>query len=520
LKRHLLQIFLTSALLTAAFPPFPAGILACVALVPFLHFLDRPLPLKGAFGGGYMAGLLFSAGTLYWIAWPTVPGFAGAMLVLPLQFAFFGLILGWLRRTLGAPAIAFAPFVWVGLEHFSCLGPLAFPWNSLSTALTRTPVFLQYASATGAQGVSFWIVGVNVLGLFLYRNMADRRRVRLLSVALFLAFAVPWGIGVIIMRRPPTEGETVRISLLQGNVDPYKKWTPGFIDSNFVIYDGMTRSAARQKADLVVWPESATPCYLRHKFVYLNWIKYLADTLKIPILTGSPDYVWTKSQKVEMYNAAFLIRPGTWEIDSYYKMRLVPFSERIPFAGTFPFLEKWVMKVTPELGDYSPGDSLRVFGFTSPSTGKRHTFATLICFESVFPDLASRSAGLGAEFLVVITNDGWFGDTSGPRQHADIAVLRAVETGRWIARCANTGISEFVDPRGRILSRTRFNREEILTGDIVPISERTLYTKYPWLFSGFVLSIDGTLLAWTIFQSLKKSRVRLIFMKNKARKSQ
>jgi apolipoprotein N-acyltransferase len=504
LKRHLLQIFLTSALLTAAFPPFPAGILACVALVPFLHFIDRPLPLKGAFGGGYLAGLLFSAGTLYWIAWPTVPGFAGAMLYLPLQFAFFGLILGWLRRMLGAPATAFAPFIWAGLETLSCLGPLAFPWNSISTALTRTPVLLQYASATGAQGVSFWIVGVNVLLHFLFRNLADRRRVRLLSVALFLAFAIPWGTGVILMRRPPTDGETVRISLLQGNVDPYKKWTSGFIDSNFVIYDGMTRSAARQKADLVVWPESATPCYLRHKFVYLNWIKYLADSLKIPILTGSPDYVWTESQKAKMYNAAFLIRPGTWEIDSYYKMRLVPFSERIPFAGTFPFLEKWVMKVTPDLGDYSPGDSLRVFSFTSPSTGKRHTFATLICFE----------------FLVVITNDGWFGDTSGPRQHADIAVLRAVETGRWIARCANTGISEFVDPRGRIRSRTRFNREEILTGDIVPISKRTFYTKNPWLFSGFVLSIDGALLAWMIFQSLKMPKVRLNFMKKNARKPQ
>jgi apolipoprotein N-acyltransferase len=519
LKRPLLQIFLTSALLTAAFPPFPAGILACAALVPFLYFIDRPIPLKSAFGGGYLAGLLFSAGTLYWIAWPTVPGFAGAMLVLPLQFAFFGLILGWLRRKLGFSAAVFAPFIWAGLEYASCAGPLAFPWNSLSTALTRTPVLLQYASVTGAQGVSFWIVAVNVLVFLLIRNAADGRRFRMLSAALLLAFAVPWVTGMIAMRRTPSGGESVRVSLLQGNVDPYKKWTPSFIDSNFVIYDGMTRSAARQKAELAVWPESATPCYLRHKFVYLNWVKFLADTLGINILTGSPDYVWTAARKAKMYNAAFLIRPGTWEIGSYYKTRLVPFSERVPFAETLPFLEKLAMKVTPELGDYSPGDSLRVFGFTSPSTGKRHSLAVLICFESVFPDLARRSARLGAEFLVIITNDGWFGDTSGPRQHADIAVLRAVETGRWIARCANTGISEFVDPRGRIISRTRFNRKEILTGDVVPITAKTPYTEHPWMFSGFVLSINGMLILWTLFRSLKMSGVPGKLIPNPARKT-
>jgi apolipoprotein N-acyltransferase len=494
LKRHFLQILLTSALLTASFPPLRSGFLVCVALVPFLYLLEDRHSLKNVFGSGYLTGLLFSAGTLYWIAWPTIPGFAGAMLYLPLFFAFFGLTLGALRRRLGIFSYVFAPFVWTGLEYASCQGSLAFPWNSLSTALTRIPALIQYASLTGAQGVSFWIVGVNVLVFFLIRGASGRRRLRLSILAAVAVFTIPLIYGLAVLRHPAPKGETLRISLLQGNIDPYKKWTPTFIDSNFVIYDGMTRTAARDTSDLVVWPESATPCYLRHKFVYLNWIKYLSDTLKVPILTGSPDYEWTESQKAKMYNAAFLIRPGSWELDAYYKMRLVPFSERVPFSGVLPFLEEWAMKVTPELGDYSPGDTLRLFRFTAPSSGRRHAFATLICFESVFPDLARKFSRLGAEFLVIITNDGWFGNTSGPRQHADIAVLRAVETGRWIARCANTGISEFIDPHGRILSRTPFNRKAILTGDIVPITGQTVYTRIPWLFSGFVLLTDAILL--------------------------
>jgi len=494
LKRHFFQILLTSALLTASFPPLRSGFLVCIALVPFLLMLEDGHSLKNAFGSGYLTGLLFSAGTLYWIAWPTVPGFVGVMLYLPLYFAVFGLVVGWLRKKLGVLSYVFAPFVWTGLEYASCLGSLAFPWNSLSTALTRIPALIQVASLTGAQGVSFWIVGVNVLVFFLIRGVSDRKRLCALLLCFAAMVAVPLVYGLAALSRSEPKGRTLRISLLQGNIDPYKKWTPAFIDSNFVIYDGMTRAAARDSADLVVWPESATPCYLRHKFVYLNWIKYLSDSLMIPILTGSPDYEWTDSEKAKNYNAAFLIRPGSWEIDAYYKMRLVPFSERVPFSGAFPFLEKWAMKVTPELGDYSPGDSLRLFHFTAPSSGRRHAFATLICFESVFPDLARKFSRMGAEFLVIITNDGWFGNTSGPRQHADIAVLRAVETGKWIARCANTGISEFIDPHGRIVSRTAFNRKESLTGGIVPIRGQTVYATAPWLFSGFVLAVDAVLL--------------------------
>jgi apolipoprotein N-acyltransferase len=275
----------------------------------------------------------------------------------------------------------------------------------------------------------------------------------------------------------------------------------------------MTRKAALQKPDLIVWPETATACYLRHRFVYLNWLKYLADNLNLFILTGSLDYVRKDSSKTRNYNAVFLLRPGSWQIDSYYKMRLVPFSERVPFVEVLPFLEKWALKVSGDVGDYSTGDSVVVFQFVSSGSGEIHRFSAHICFESVFPYLVARFVRKGAEFLVVITNDGWFGNTSGPRQHAQIAVFRAIENRRWVARCANTGISEFIDPYGRITDKAGWNQPAILTREIQPLTELTLFTRYPWFFSGTVLLINGIVFAWTLlrqsaFRKLRSRRKR------------
>jgi apolipoprotein N-acyltransferase len=258
-----------------------------------------------------------------------------------------------------------------------------------------------------------------------------------------------------------------------------------------------------------VWPETATACYLRHRFVYLNWIKYLADSMNASILTGSPDYVWEDSKKAKNYNAAFLIHPGRWQMDSYYKMRLVPFSERVPFEETLPFLEKLALKISGDIGDYSAGDSVRVFEFETSLSRKKVRFSVQICFESVFPDLVVKSVRKGAEFLVVITNDGWFGNTSGPRQHAQIAALRAVENHRWVARCANTGISEFIDPFGRITHKIEWNREAILSREIQPLTELTFFARYPLFFSGIIFFVNGIVFVWAVLYQTVLNKLRL-----------
>ncbi|MBN2200731.1 apolipoprotein N-acyltransferase [bacterium] len=477
--------------LAAAFPPLPFGPIAAVALVPFFRTAMRRGP-GAMLAVGYAAGLIWSAATLYWIAWPTALGFIGAMLILPAAFAVFGCALSWLGGVWGGKALVTAPFLWAGLEIISARGDLAFPWNMLAVVCTPGPVWIQFADRTGAAGVSFWIVLLNVLVVAVLMNRRDVKRTAAAVTGLVLALLLPLAYGTRAMGRPalPEPAKPVRISLLQGNVDPYKKWTPAFLDSNFIIFDRLTRRAAVEyRPDLVVWPETATACYLRHRFLYLNWIKHLTDSLNLHILTGSHDYDWSAEDSIRTYNAAFLLRPGSWDIDRYCKMRLVPFSERVPWVDRIPILRRLAFRVRSDMGDYTAGDSTGVFVMTLRD-GRSVRLSPLICFESVFPDLAVRCAAAGAEFLIVITNDGWFGDTSGPRQHAAIASLRAVENRRWIARCANTGISGFIDPCGRMVSKTRFNREEVLSGEIVPRSELTFFTRHPRLFGGTVLGAD------------------------------
>jgi len=212
------------------------------------------------------------------------------------------------------------------------------------------------------------------------------------------------------------------------------------------------------------------------------------DSLGIPLLTGAPDYVWIHPDTVNKYNAALFLRPHDYRVQTYYKMRLAPFSERVPFAEQLPFLESLAQKISRDVGDYTPGREVKVFDFTVPGPGGSAPFSAIICFESIFPELVSSFVEAGAGFLVIITNDGWFGRTSGPYQHAQAAVLRAVENRVWIARCANTGVSCFIDPLGRMVRKTRLD-EAVSIEQVVRLNPHP--GKSPVsraLLKGFILS--------------------------------
>lgn len=487
--RDWIFVFLSAVCLILAFPPISFGFLAWVGLVPFFFTLENS-DWKSTFKKGFLLGVLVAIGTLYWIGWATWVGFGFVLCIWPLYWASFALLLHFAIRVLGRKAFWWAPIFWTLMEWFSSLGPLAFPWNGLAYTQTQMPVFIQWASLTGALGISYWIVGLNVLLFFLVQARERIFRMRL-SLACLLVVGIPLLYGVHVLTHKEKSYPLLKVALVQGNVDPYKKWSESFLDSNFVIYDRLTRKLKSGSVDLIVWPETATACFLRHRFVYLNWVKFLADTLHAPILTGTLDYEWKENQTPAMFNSAILVHPQTWNLDMYRKMRLVPFSERVPFSEHFPGVVSFLQKYIPEIGNYSPGDSLVVFSFYANTVRQKHTFSTVICYESVFPYLIQQFVSKGAEFLVIITNDGWFGNTSGPRQHAQIAVLRAIETRRWIVRCANTGISEVIDPWGRITASTPWNEEAILVSGISPLSRRTFFVQYPLAFLGMVWLASG-----------------------------
>ena len=498
-RQDVYLVLITSIGLILAFPPIPLGSLAVVVLVPFFYYL-RGKGIWEAMRGGYAVGLIWAAGTVYWIGWATGAGLIGALLFLPLYYALFAGIQAWLWNRWGNLSFWAAPFVWTGVEMLSSCGVLGFPWNALAHTQTNTPLLIQYASITGMFGVSFWIVLLNVLFFYLLQSRMRERRPYGLILGIGCLIILPTLYGRWVFSHSEEAGEKVKVSLVQGNIDPYKKWTPSFIDSNFVVYGRLSRLAGCENPDLIVWPETAVPCYLRHRFSHLRQVKSQMDSLGVPLLTGAPDYEWIAKNDVKKYNGALLIHPNSWKIDRYYKMKLVPFSERVPFTDFMPFLYTLSSKIDPNVGDFTTGDSIKVFRFRKADAEEDIHFSAIICYESIFPYFIRKFVQKGAQFLIIITNDGWFGNTSGPYQHARIAVLRAIENRIWIGRSANTGISEFIDPLGRVRTKTTLNQEAVLTGSLTLSKGQTVFVKWGYGFPFVIILTNGFVFLVTIFR--------------------
>ncbi len=476
-QRDIFYILLTSIGLISIFPPFPFGFIAPIVLVPFFLFLERKSINESA-KGAYIAGMIWSGGTVYWIGWATFPGLIGSILFLPIYFVIFTVIIKFLWSRWGNKSLWTAPLLWTGVELLNSWGPLAFPWNKLAYSQSSYPILIQYADIFGAYGVTFWIVTLNVIFYFLLKNIKRKKEAFRFVAAIILLYTIVMVYGVVSLKRPIAVEERVRLSLVQGNIDPYKKWTSTFIDSNFAIYHRLTDEVASERPDLIIWPETAATCYLRYNYKYLRMVKSQIDSIGISLVTGSPDYIWKRYRGRMTFNSALYFQPNSWEIGRYYKMNLVPFSEKVPFMDKFPFIYDFLRKLNLEVGDFTPGDSTVVFQLKKKDSEKVVPFSVVICYESVFPYLVRKFVNYGAKFLVVITNDGWFGRTSGPYQHAQIAVFRAVENRVWVARCANTGISEFIDPYGRVTSRTPLYEEAVLSGVITTSSRSTFFVHY------------------------------------------
>jgi len=350
MRTNLIFCLLTAVGLTLAFPPFRWGFLAYFALVP-LFFLLRGKTFSEAFRWSYLCGLLVSIGTIYWINWVTLPGGIAAILVLPLYFCIYALLHSLLHRQLGEIASVAVPFLWTGVEFLRSLGEIGFPWTLLAYTQTHYVKLIQFASVTSVYGVSFWVAVINVV---IYRLILSRHNVKAViayAAALALLFALPWWYGHRVMSRQTVPERSLRVVLVQGNIDPMLKWDRELKEVNFATYERLTRAAMADSPDIVIWPETATPCYLRHEPEDLHRVRRLVDALEVPLLTGTPDYTYDPEAGFSTYNSAFLLLPHREELQRYAKMQLVPFGERVPYEDTFPFsLVKRLLDVL-ELGE-------------------------------------------------------------------------------------------------------------------------------------------------------------------------
>jgi apolipoprotein N-acyltransferase len=486
-RRSLALAFLSGLLLTASFPGLGYSFLVWCALVPLLFAL-RGLTVRAGLLLGFLFGLVFFSGTVYWVAnsihvYGHVPLLPAALItllfsaILALFIAPFGAVIVHLRAT--RPGIVFlaAPAVWVTMELARTHLFSGFPWALTGYSPYRALPVIQVADLTGVYGISFLIVLVNTA---IEELIADRKRfVPLLSASLVLLAVLGYG-----YHRLSTETGSggIRVSVVQGNIEQDKKWDPAYQNEVIATYKRLTLRAIEQKPDLVIWPETATPFYFEGADdpypALTDDLRRFVRSVGIPLLFGSPTYE-KKDGRHYLRNSAFLLDRDGMTKTVYHKIHLVPFGEYVPLKKSLLF---FVEKMVQASDDFQAGAEHTVMKVRLPA-GDAVAIGTVICYEIIFPDLVRRFVNEGATVIVNVTNDAWFGRTGAPYQHFSMAVLRAVENRVPVARAANTGISGFIDAQGRILDTTGIFTEANLTRTLIPGTTRTLYTRYGDVFS-------------------------------------
>jgi apolipoprotein N-acyltransferase len=266
----------------------------------------------------------------------------------------------------------------------------------------------------------------------------------------------------------------LRTAVIQGNIDQSIKWNPRFQAKTLQIYRCLSRSTSRFAPQLLVWPETAVPFFFQDRSDLSRLVAETSKELGADLIFGSPAY-HQNGAAIAYYNRAYHLPPEGGSAGYYDKVHLVPFGEYVPLQEFFPFIHRLVIAA----GDFEPGETVTPLKLPFTSAG------ILICFEIIFPELARMQAQNGAHVLVNLTNDAWYGMTSAPYQHLSMAVFRAVETKRPLIRAANTGISAFINPLGRILDQSDIFTEAVLERELIlPTTvSPTFYVRFGDVFA-------------------------------------
>lgn len=438
-------------------------------------------PLMQAFFLGLTTGIVYFTGTLYWITRVMVVygglTFVVSLLVnaaliayLALFPAIFGIVVARVTSTGRTSGLILAPFVWVATELGRTHLFTGFPWVLLGYSQMPVLPIAQSASVVGVYGVSALVASVSATLAIAAVGEKKRYRPLIITVAIVAGVAI-WGSARIRDGRLLREGDSVRVGLLQGNVDQADKWNDARAAEIFRSYLRMTEQAVDQGASFVLWPESSTPYRFDEDLVATEAIRTIARQRHVPILLGSDQF--EPGPTAKYYNAAFLVRSDGTDGGAYQKMHLVPFGEYVPLKRLFFFAARLVEAVS----DFSPGTKAVVL----PVDG--HSASVAICYEIVYPNLVRQFVRGGSQLLTTITNDAWFGPTSAPYQHFAQASMRAIENGRFLVRAANTGISGIVDPYGRATEMSEIFKPAVVVGEARFLTTSTIYSRTGDLFA-------------------------------------
>ena len=481
LKRPYWQLALLSGIIIGlSYPPLHLGFLAWFGFIPLIHVLLNVKAIQAA-KFAFLASITANFISLYWIGLNSGAGFlpvfaslVGAILYLGIFWSGLGYFVAFVEKRSSKGLIAL-PFAWVAMELIRSLGVLGFPWINLGLTQTEYLPLIQIADITGSYGISFWIVLINI-GFYLAIISKDKRKYLIITSIIFL---LVYSFGLIrINTIENVNSEPISIAITQSNISPDEKWEPKSREENFKLMHSLLDSALNLNPDLVLWPESAVPAYLRLSSYRRNPIVAKLAKFNIPLLSGTVDRVIDENGVKKYYNSTIFIKPDD-SVKMYNKIHLVPFAEYIPLSEKFPSLKK----LNFGQGNFTPGNEYTIFELDSIR------FSNIICYESSIPKIVKSFVKNGAQFITIQANDGWLGKSAGPYQHFELAKLRAIENRVPIVRCANTGISGVINSLGVVQQKIPLGKKSIIMANIFPAQNLTFYTKYGEIFAIFCIII-------------------------------
>ena len=459
---------LSAGLYAASFPPLSFGPLAWVALAPFFAAVIRVGPRRAALLG-CLWGVVAAYGVGWWFPGMVSGYFETSPLVgwavffavsVGLAGSYFAAFAAWLsvlaRRGVAGPLTAAVG--WGACELARSRLLLGNPWALAGYSQVSFPSLTQIADSTGPYGVGMLIAGVNAaVAASVVPALRGRRPLRSAG-ALVVAIVATFAYGQWRLGEEFGSGPAVRVALVQGAVPARFRWQPGFRAESVGRYLGLTERAAADGPQLVVWPENAIDFYVQEPSPESAAVLARTRRLHADLIVNGPRYDFDRERTV-YHNSVFILRDGRIAAQQD-KVRLLPVAES---EGPGGFLARDT--------SYTPGTRLALLD----AAGAR--IASLVCFEAMYPELVRRFTALGADLLVNVSNDVWFGAAAAARHHLDIASMRAIENRRWLLRATATGYSAVVDPHGRVVARSAMDEPEVVAATIRASSSRTPYQR-------------------------------------------
>ncbi len=481
------------------FPNFNLEFLAWFSLVPLLYAVNKSKSFKESFLYGFLAGIISYIIILYWIIY-TVHVFGNlpyyiavfALLLLASYLAlYFALFAGFSRILLDNYKILniiLIPSCWVFFEFLKSNLLTGFPWENLGFSQYLNLPFIQVSNIVGAFGLSFIIALINylVFHFIFYKNLISKKQVLLELIFVLSVFILVMSYGyynIYSINKLLKGKQPVKVALIQGNIGMFQKWKITKKRTTKIYLD-LTKKSLKYRPQVVIWPETALPYIISMYPFYWNKVMNFVEENKIDLIFGAIG-ARLLNGKYHYYNRDYMFdKSGGF---SYYdKHHLVPFGEYIPLKRQLPFLAH-ILKGAG-IGNFTPGKRFRILKNGNLKVG------SMICYEAYFDSLVRHFAQKGANLLIGITDDAWYGRTSAPYQDMSMTVFSAVENERFVARAGNSGISGIISPAGEILRETNIFKRTYMIGYIKLINRKTFFALYGNIFSYiinafFILSI-------------------------------